>query len=450
MLSKSRFTTGLQCHRLLWWTVHERAAPELVATPAQQAVFDQGSHVGEVARTYVPGGHLIDLPFWEKAERVRATREALDAGQRVLYEASFEADGVFVSVDILHRAPRARGWTLSEVKSTTKVKPPHIPDAAIQTHVLRRSGLPVTRTEVMHLNRDCRHPDLSNLFTRARVDEEVESFLPAVPREVKRQLRMLEQPAPPDVEPGPHCKAPYECPFLARCCVEAPASDPVRNRVDRAALAEALAQLEGPIAHFDFETINPAIPVWRGCRPYDAVPVQFSVHIESTGGRTPPVHHEWLAEGPGDPRPALACALVQALRGAGSILVWHLPFERSRLEELKATVPGQARELQGVMDRLVDLLPVVRNHVEHRGFKGSYSLKHVAPTLVPGLRYEDMAIGDGAAASEALSAMLLGVERSPEETRSTREALLAYCAQDTRATMGVLAWLRKAANGARS
>ena len=28
-LSKSRFVTGCQCHKLLWWTVHEPDAPEL-------------------------------------------------------------------------------------------------------------------------------------------------------------------------------------------------------------------------------------------------------------------------------------------------------------------------------------------------------------------------------------------------------------------------------------
>jgi hypothetical protein len=450
MLSKSRFTTGLQCHRLLWWLVNEREAPELVASPDQQAIFDQGSFVGEVARSYIPGGLLIDLPYWEKAERVRATRESMDAGKHVIYEASFEADGVFVSVDILHRALRVRGWTLSEVKSTTRVKPPHIPDAAVQTHVLRRSGVPVAHTELMHLNRGCRHPDLSNLFARTVIDDEVESYLPAVPREVKRQLRMLEQPKPPTVEPGPHCTAPYECPFLSRCHGDGAATVPGRKYVDRAGLAETLAQLEGPIAHLDFETINPAIPVWQGCRPYDAVPVQFSVHAEPTGGATTTTHHEWLAKGPGDPRPELTRALVSALRGARSIIVYHQAFEKARLRELQAAVPDQAEALQSIIDRLVDLLPIVRDHVEHPGFEGSYGLKHVAPTLVPGLRYDDMAIGNGGAASRALSAMLLGADRSPEETRSTRAALLAYCAQDTRATMGVLAWLRNEAKGARS
>lgn len=47
-LSKSGFTHGLQCHKQLWWRVHEPGAPELVSGVALHAIFDQGSRVGEV------------------------------------------------------------------------------------------------------------------------------------------------------------------------------------------------------------------------------------------------------------------------------------------------------------------------------------------------------------------------------------------------------------------
>jgi hypothetical protein len=441
-LSKTRFTSGLQCHRLLWWTVNEPTAPELETSPELAAVFDQGARVGDLARTYIPGGELIDLPYWDTEGRVDATRAAIAAGKRVIYEAAFRADGVFASVDILHRAPKATGWTLSEVKSTTKVKAPHIPDAAVQTHVLRRVGLPIVRTELMHLNRACRHPDLSNLFTRADVSDEVETFLPKVPGEVKAQLTMLGRSTPPAVRTGRHCTSPYECPFLARCHGVEPSAPLDGDVVIRPGLGEALAMLNQPVAHLDFETINPAIPVWPGCRPYDQVPVQFSVHVEPVRRDGETRHFEWLAEGADDPRPELARALVHALEGAGSIVVWHQPFEEQRLRELQEAVPELAGELQNVIDRLVDLLPIVRAHIRHTGFEGSYSLKNVAPAVLPGLRYDEMEIGDGGTASRTLEAMLLGPKLPAAEKQKTREALLSYCEQDTRATMGVLAWLR--------
>ncbi|HEX4994467.1 MAG TPA: FAD/NAD(P)-binding protein [Methylomirabilota bacterium] len=73
-LSKSRAMAGLQCHKLLWWMTHEPAAAELEVDGARQAVFDQGHRVGALARTYVPGGVLVDLPHDAYEQRLEATR----------------------------------------------------------------------------------------------------------------------------------------------------------------------------------------------------------------------------------------------------------------------------------------------------------------------------------------------------------------------------------------
>jgi hypothetical protein len=486
-LSKSRFTAGLQCHRALWWKVHEPEAPELAVDPATQAVFDQGTRVGEFAREYIPGGHLIDFPHWAIDERIEATRRAISDGARVLYEASFREDDVYVAVDILHRPSVGGGWTLTEVKSTTKVKDEHVPDVAVQTHVVRRAGLSVEYAEIMHLNRECRHPDLSNLFTRSDVTGPVNAYLPKVTREVPAQLVMLERSEAPVVEPGDHCTAPYPCPFMNRCWPEAPAHSietlykisprerdalieegyetifdlpgdldlgPIPERQRRAVqsgelvvedrLREALASIVAPVAHLDFETIAPAIPVWPGCRPYDPVPVQFSVHVERQDGEA--MHAEWLADGSDDPRERIARALVDVLRGARSIIAYHAPFEVERLRELQQAVPELAAELGEVITRIVDLLPIVRANVYHPDFGGSFSLKKVAPALVPGLDYEGMTIGDGGAATQALENMLLhGSTLGDAERKGLRKALFQYCEQDTLATIGVLRRLREVA-----
>ena len=107
---------GLQCHKLLWWMAHEPAAAELDVDDKRQALYDQGHLVGALARTYVPGGVLVDLPHNAYEARLEATRQALAEGAAAVYEAAFRADGVFVSVDILER--RERGFGLIEVKST--------------------------------------------------------------------------------------------------------------------------------------------------------------------------------------------------------------------------------------------------------------------------------------------------------------------------------------------
>ena len=58
-LTKTKFCTGLQCYKLLYWTVHDSKAPELVPGPAQRYIFSVGHKVGERATTYFPGGILI-------------------------------------------------------------------------------------------------------------------------------------------------------------------------------------------------------------------------------------------------------------------------------------------------------------------------------------------------------------------------------------------------------
>ena len=216
-LSKSKFMCGLQCLKWLWWEVHEPDAGELEVDPATQFVFDRGTEVGELARTYIPGGVLIDVPHRERERRLRVTAEALQNGARVLYEPAFEHDGVLILADILRRS--RGGWTLIEVKSSTRRKPEHLFDLAIQAHVLRGAGLELDRMELMHLNRECRHPDLSNLFTREDCTDEVEGLLPMIPREVRAQKKALRGPLPP-IQPGDHCTDPYECPFFDRCWPE--------------------------------------------------------------------------------------------------------------------------------------------------------------------------------------------------------------------------------------
>jgi hypothetical protein len=434
----------------------------------------------------VPGGVLVDLPHDAYEQRLEATRRALAQGAPAVYEAAFRADGVFVSVDILER--RERGFGLIEVKSTAGVKEQHLPDVAVQTHVLRRSGVDVVRVEVMHLNRACAYPDLSNLFTRADVTELVEARLAAVPGEVAAMTAMLAGPLP-QVATGPHCSSPYECPFTERCWPVLPphhvstlyamrrrafeldelgyrtifdlpddfalgaAADRQRRAVQAGrmivepTLPAALAPFTPPVAFLDFETVGLAIPVWNGCHPYDQVPVQFSAQVPD--GRGALRAHDWLAEGPGDPRPALAARLLAACEGAHAIVAYNARFERDRIRELAAALPGLAGPLEALGARLVDLLPVVRNHVYHPDFGGGFSLKRVLPALIPEMSYRGLAIAEGETASLELARLLFhGDEMEPEERTRLRADLLAYCRQDTWGLVRLLERLRGLAEGA--
>jgi hypothetical protein len=111
---------------------------------------------------------------------------------------------------------RPEAASVIEVKSTASVKAQHLPDVAVQAHVLGHSGVEASRLEIMHLNRTCAYPDLSNLFTRAGVTAQAQDALEAMPGVIQDQLAMLAGPLP-DVAIGEHCRIPYECPFMGRC-----------------------------------------------------------------------------------------------------------------------------------------------------------------------------------------------------------------------------------------
>jgi hypothetical protein len=474
-LSKSRFTAGLQCHKLLWWLAHEPDAPELVPDAALEALFDQGKRVGEVARTYVPGGELVDLPHDAFAERISMTRELLARRVRAIYEASFVAGDVYAAVDILER--EGDRFHLIEVKSSTKLKEEHLPDIAIQLHALRSDGLDVSRAELMHLNRECAYPRLEDLFIREDVTAEVEALQAELPDLIAGQLRMLAGGLP-DVPIGEHCRKPQECPFLGRCWQEVPdhhvstlyrvrngganliaqgfetiaelppgGLSAIQDRQRRAVqtgrmivergLAQALRAFQAPLAFLDFETVGLAIPVWDGCHPYDAVPVQFSCHRPAPDGTI--AHHEWIADGPGDPRPELARRLVAACRGARNVVAYNARFERGRIEMLAAAVPELGDDLLGIAARLADLLPVIRAHVYHPDFRGSFSLKAVLPALVPGPGYEDLEVAEGATASLELERLMFrGNAMTTGERQHLRDALLGYCGLDTMSMVRLL------------
>jgi len=59
---------------------------------------------------------------------------------------------VLVRVDVLKR--NGKGFHLTEVKSSTKIKPEHTDDVSIQKYVIEGCGVQVNDTNLMHLNRD--------------------------------------------------------------------------------------------------------------------------------------------------------------------------------------------------------------------------------------------------------------------------------------------------------
>lgn len=158
-LSKSRFMAGLQCLKRLYLECHQRDLADPVQ-PGRPAIFDSGTVVGELARHRFPGGKLVEEQYFEQRSAERTTGRLLsDSSVPAGYEAAFTFNGVHTRVDVLRRT-EDNEFDLIEVKSTAGLKEVHIPDVAIQVHVVEGCSVPIRRAYLMHRGLSV-FPDLS-------------------------------------------------------------------------------------------------------------------------------------------------------------------------------------------------------------------------------------------------------------------------------------------------
>jgi predicted RecB family nuclease len=453
MLSKSRFLAGLQCHLKLWYQCFERELiPEV--PPSQQAIFDAGHEVGELATRLFPGGILIDTPYYLHKQAVQSTLKSMqDPDVKSIYEAAFIYEGVRIRVDILERLDDG-SWNLVEVKSSTSVKEVYYHDVAVQYYVLEGCGLKINRAGILHINNqyvyDGQNLDLESLFSFGDLTDQTISMQPEIPGQLEELKVMLAEDGTPVIRPSRHCHKPYDCEFWDHCTKDMPGDIPetfplsqIQDRIRSSVtnqqefisdqLETELNDVEYPVHFLDFETIGPAIPRYAGIRPYQTIPFQWSDHILYKDRKLD--HREYLCNEDKDPREEFTTSLLDALGTEGSIVI-YTSYETGVLNSLIAHFPQYADELQSVIDRFVDLYAIIRRNYYHPKFYGSFSLKYVLPALVPEMSYENLSIQDGMQASLDYLRMI-DPETPEDEKVNIRDDLLIYCGQDTLAMVKI-------------
>ncbi len=366
------------------------------------------------------------------------------------------------------------------MKSSTKVKKEHVPDVAVQLHVLQSAGLSVNLAGIMHINNqyvyDGRNLDLNSFLTFSDQTEEALSQQGVIPSRLGTLKDMLGRNLPPDILPSPHCKKPYLCDFWEHCTQkmpeywvvkekgisekklnelraigvedmrEIPADFPLspnqqlrrdcvvnQEEYIGSELGRELMNVEYPIHFLDFETIGPAIPRYGGRSPYQAVPFQWSDHIMYGNGNLD--HREYLCLEDKDPREEFTETLLNTLGEEGSIVV-YTDYEERIIKKLVEYMPHYSDRFLAVIGRLCDLHVVVKNHYYHPEFHGSFSLKAVLPAVVPSMAYEKLEIQEGQMASVEYLRMIDPATTS-EEKEKIENDLLEYCAHDTLAMVGI-------------
>ena len=170
--------------------------------------------------------------------------------------------------------------------------------------------------------------------------------------------------------------------------------------------------------------------MWKGTRPYQKVPMQWSCHRQDVDGtltQLPP----FLDTTGQDPRRAFAESLIAAVGDTGMILVYNATFERGVITQLAELFDDLAPTLEAIARRLFDLLPLARAYYYHPAMMGSWSIKRVLPTIAPDLDYANLESVQSGDMVEPVYFEMVDAGTAAERKSQLKEALLTYCERDT-------------------
>ena len=480
---------GLQCSKALYLNQYYKKLRDPIGQH-QQALFNRGHEVGDVAWSLFPEGVDARAQYkFNYTQAVQKTLNLMKKGLNTLFEPTFQEEGVLVMLDILDRQDED-DWVAYEVKSSSKVNKNHIRDAALQYFVLEKAGIQLTDFYILHIDKKyVRHGELESekLFQQQSIIEDVQAYQTFISEHVDRCKAILAKETVPKVPIGEHCTTPYPCDFIGYCWGNIPDNsvfqlgfldketkfdlykqgyvtiDSIPSNIDldlseavhiqieshknqmpfsrQAELRAFLNTLVYPLFYVDFEVIMPVIPLFNGTRPYEKLPFQYSLHYQEAPG-VEPVHYEFLADPGPDPRRAFMEQFLADTEGTGSLVVFEDQLERRILNKLKHWFPEYEEALQDRLDRTKDLRTPFHNmDYYHPSMKGQFSLKAI---------YEALTVQSGEDGSEeiehgGIASVIyeqLMKEPDPVQIAEKREKLLAYCKKDTKALVTIEEALR--------
>lgn len=466
MLSKTDFLLFLESPMHLWAKSHDHIQIR-TKTVYEQHLIQQGQRVEALAKDYIES---FLLPKYDPAQ--------------LLWQPAYN-DGQFeIRADALIWDKTREVYDLYEIKSSTSVHKEHEYDITFQVLLLEEI-LNLRRISIIHIDKNYQFDgelDLANIFIVEDVIENVENRRKDVGILRQEALAVTQMPTPdpalactkPNTCPCPDLCHPdlpkhpiYDIPYIGRKANQLremgiieiqgiPASFNLNQKqqkhiravktgqplIDEEAIKESLSALKFPLYFLDYETFNPAIPLFPDYHPYEHIVFQYSLHVIKKPG-SEPEHFDCLITEKIDPAPIIVPNLVKNLGSEGSVIVWNQSFEAHRNQDLASHCPSFKAQLESINDHLYDLMLIFRDGLfVHPDFHGSASLKAVLPVLCPELSYDELDISNG---EEAMMTWywLQTANLAQEDLEQTRAAMREYCKLDTFAMVAILEKLEK-------
>ena len=485
-LSKSRYCKCVQCKKILWLKKYK---PEYAEQKAKESVLENGTRVGELAKGLF--GKFEDVEFDENLNNmIEKTQKLLKNKPNIITEASFNYDNNFCSVDILKND--TDGVEIYEVKSSTDVHSIYLDDASYQCYILSNLGLNVKKVCIVYINsqyiRD-EELEIDKLFNI----EDITDIAKSKQEEIKNNIDMFnkymeehDENNEPNTDRGIKCSEPYNCEFWEYCTRNLPKPnvfdlsilgnkakiikfekyyegkvsfedlqhenlqeraleqinyelEDLQPKIDKEAIKNVLDSLKYPLYFIDYETYQLAIPEFKGTKPYQQLPFQYSLHIVKEK-EAPIEHREFLAEiEDKDFIRHFAESMINDMPENGSVIIYNKSFEPARNKEIARMYPDLKDEMERINNNIVDFMELFKQRKYYcKEMHGSASIKSVLPAIYPDdleLDYHNLPIvHNGEEASEAFLSLK---GKSKEEQEKIRHGLLVYCELDTYAMVKI-------------
>ena len=504
ILTKTKITSGLQCHKKLWFDVHQKIK-------IKKSVFNSGNRFGEVVRNNYKSGYgkFKDFsPYFAFDYVANWTKEAIKSNKiNVIFEGAFIYLNTLVLTDVLIR--KKNGWELLEAKSSSELKPQHIEDTSIQSFVVKKCmkelGTNLVSVKLIHINKDFiykgdeNYKDLINDNTD--ITSEVFEKEKEVPNYIEDLIPLASENSPcPNIEMGDHCKNPYSCDYQDRCKSLLPKSNitsyrilpnPPRNKefkkyckdkgykdldlrkvLDKFLneksykhktiqnchktnnpwinkdLKNVFKDLSWPFYFMDFEFVFQGVPIIKGTKPNERLPFQWSVHKwESIDKEMKSSDHEFFLDFKDQNiERKFIENLLKAVGKQGTIFAHNAKgTEISILNQLKEkdNCKDLTDEIEKLISRIKDTLNIVKENFYSPLMNGSYKIKKIINVVPSSVSYDEKDNIEGG--QEASLAWFIctdpTTDKNKEEQKKQKKLLMDYCSKDTLAVYHLVKYL---------
>jgi len=311
MLTKTDFLLYLESPMHLWASAHNQLESK-PPTLFEQHLSVQGQQVESLGHTYL---EEILLPHYPNAQ--------------LIWQPIYETSQFKIRSDALIFDADAKAYDLYEIKSSTSVNKRHEYDLTFQVLVLERF-LNLRYVYLLHIDKTYIQREtleIDRFFSVESLTEKVEKHRDTITNLREQAWVVTQMDAPqrsfactkPRTCPCPSLCHPqlsenpiYNIPYIGKKSIQLremgisaiediPPSFNLNNVQQKhfmavksgrpiiapQAIRASLANLQYPIYFLDYETFNPAIPLFPGYHPYEHIVYQYSLHVIDHPGAEP-------------------------------------------------------------------------------------------------------------------------------------------------------------------